>query len=474
MMADIYNAIVEAGVGAVFQTVDPKTGAIGLFAGFPQLDPKITKELLESFGNFSISDTPGPSPDDLVIPRINRRKLIEGINEIGSDQVKQWLDLLGPATQDNTFDSVYDQLLQEGMDQLELLIMEAVFPQGAIEARTIIQTAASRWYAYSTGIRPTSIDSSVRAQRRRFLEKLAEVPSLIVSASCSVQADAALVQLKILTGVPITEIHNAWANLSWALLFNLGPEAEMVMTCAFAEIIRNFVGQGQNLDQETTQNFINFMNRCSDRLAGQTQNIESAFERCKSTFNAASKSSTKGWQIKYFDKSMLGPDGKHYVVDLILLKQDPNFAQGKSVVSFLQIDLSTTPDVDEIIGWLDAALIQIDNAMQKYGADIGTITYAFEHPQNNTSMEALVKTLAEKYAGTRTPIIIAWRDEAGNDHVVCIGCNDQFTLKDAAKQACEQKGICVDEADDASSYLNQNSSDLRVETSTIESEGSNK
>ena len=155
------------------------------------------------------------------------------------------------------------------------------------------------------------------------------------------------------------------------------------------------------------------------------------------------------WDLKGYDLSGLARKR----TALLWWKRDPNFARGRPVVSLLKVDLNAIPDADAIVGELDAALIQIEDAMQKYGADIGTITYAFELPQNNSSMEELVKTLAEKYADTRAPIAIAWRDEGGRDHVVCIGCNDPFTLMDVAKQACEQKGICVNEADDAVIYV---------------------
>ena len=145
----------------------------------------------------------------------------------------------------------------------------------------------------------------------------------------------------------------------------------------------------------------------------------------------------EGWILQGVDEEL----GAGMKVDLVWVKEDPQLAGGARVLVLAQIAGEGRPQ--EVVEWLKVALGRIDSFQNAARAQLAAVGYLFEKPQNNANLSEVIAELQAQFGDTSNPIVIAWTDAGGEDHVVCVGCNDRFTLEDAKRPACQQKGICA-------------------------------
>ncbi len=171
-------------------------------------------------------------------------------------------------------------------------------------------------------------------------------------------------------------------------------------------------------------------------------------------------SATKdGWVLEAIAEKQ-DPDEKP---DMVWVKEDAQFARGARVLSLLEIDHREQPE--SMVAWFQAASWQVDPWRTATKSQLATLTYAFRKPQDNRWMAIAISQLQTQLGNSLTPIVIAWTDEGGNNHVVCIGCNDEFTLEDARNQACQQSGICAPRAQSPEDFLRENPPSQNSQTS---------
>jgi hypothetical protein len=136
----------------------------------------------------------------------------------------------------------------------------------------------------------------------------------------------------------------------------------------------------------------------------------------------------EGWILQGMAEELATGDE----VDLVWVKEDPQLAGGARVLALNKLADEERPQ--EVVEWLKIALDRIDSFRGAAHAQLATISYLFEKPQSNTNMSEVIAQLQAQFGDTSNPIVIAWTDEGGEPHVVCIGCNDQFTLEDVSTE----------------------------------------
>ncbi len=458
---------------------DGKRGIDLLAAGFDNLNPADLQKLLDHVDNLSQTiPTVQPPPD--VLQRWDQARPL--FDAISTDQLINWFTTLSQALQQNNFDQVYEQLLTQGLGQLEQAIMILNGTGDATTAKSSILEGVKGWSSLEARLMQLPqdvrdrIDQLIREAFAHLVRAL--IPDQLLytygqlslaltgflgkaigaicgqfSPGCS---EAMKYLLRNIEGKSprdvITELFALWDDMIWG--FQADAKAVEALSRALNTIINTFTWDGNALNY-TTQ-LVAFLDWVRDwRSANRGSN--DMFEQALGTLMVAGSSIRQGWTYYGLRADKGGVYGSSYdiwwagVLYLSPDKLSPN-NNGRGIIVVERGDNCTdcAAKANEIVSWIGRAVEMVPsiqgNLTNIDPNSIGVVTFAFTNP-NAQGIDMVLQKLRTQYANSQVPIIVSWL-ENNIVHFECIGAGcGNLTWEEQEKIACNQQGApagCTD------------------------------
>jgi len=472
-------ATATQGLYTIAYARDGKRGIDLLAAGFDNLNPSDLQKLLDHVANLSQAiPTVQPPPD--VLQRWEQARPF--FDAISTDQLINWFTTLSQALQQDNFDPVYQQLLTQGLGQLEQAIMildgtgdpttaksnilEGVRGWSSLEARLMqlpqdvrdrIDQLMKKAFAHLVfALFPDELSYRAGRLALTFTGILGRAIGAICGQFAPACGEAMKYLLRNLEGKSpmdvITELFALWDDMIWG--FQTDAKAVEAFSRALNTIINTFTWDGNALNY-TTQ-LVAFLGWVRDwRSANRSSN--DMFEQALGSLMVAANSIRQGWTYYGFRADKGGAYGSSYDIwwaGVLYLSPDklPPNNSGRGIMVVERGDNCTdcAAKADEIAAWIGRAVEMVPAIQDSLkGIDpnsLGVVTFAFTNP-NAQGIDTVLQRLRTQYANSQVPIIVSW---VVNNivHFECIGTGcANLTWEEQEKIACNQQGApagCTD------------------------------
>lgn len=438
-----YNVAMKvADYGLVIAKERTQSGLPIFLAGFRDLTLEKVRDLYNIIFTTVTSDT--TFVNGIATP-VSQQSL-EIITSIDPADLSHWLTMLAEAEAQGRFNEVYDQLLPEGVDQVERAFL--ILGAQREDIRVLIK-AVAKWYGTVTAA--VQAQSSEDDTLWEEYQKALAVYGLLMAWLAQLTGETVVIPggqvgvEGITVPLPPIVTQTGWLNAkvveslaaAWLealqFLYNNGYEGIYNFSADLYLTILHLYNhpQGSSFEKQLQQ--------LTKLLNWSTADMQNRQDQLVGTIKVLKNAVTTGW-------AFLGVWVAGEYAGVEVQKEIENQVFSGLILG----DQSTNPNITQIIDWVDQALNKVTSLwsdLPPFGdaPDIDIVGVVFTKPGDRSSIADAIERRfgSDSRFGRDTAIFVVWAAEDGTVWYDCIGPACAAIPEDTEEQiACELAGGC--------------------------------